>query len=165
MNITRLFVMGDSIEYQRMISFFHLLGDHNPKIHKHLYPGNRLRDETNITCPMPLPSIRVVFHRVNHLMPLLGNATVGVENVTAYAALSQQEQQRYLTQRRMKREGLDAERIEYFVCGGKRKPQYPGEDGNCPWVEEYLSLPTNSPCPYASQHRGRCYPNLHASPL
>ena len=147
LNITRLMVLGDSMEYMRLISFFHIIGEwRTPNVHSHLQPRFRMRHEQSIVCNSSSTgmesntanafTVSVVFYRTNHLMPLLVETKASNNNETI-PPLSQQEKGHHQMQQRMGTEkGLQ---VEYFVCYSIRKPLFPDEDGYCPWQKEYLS--------------------------
>lgn len=131
LGIRRLFTVGDSLQFMSMISFFHLLGfdtdhPHTKGLHHHLRQKSQLSSRTTIQCPSSF-LIQVVFHRVNHLTPLLGNSSTGRN-------LTQREQDYVIRSKADKR--FDS--MEYYVCYGVRKPLWPDEDGDCPWVADYL---------------------------
>jgi len=143
MNLTRMFVLGDSMEFMRLVSFFHLL--HMPNdVHKHLF--RKMRYETLISCPSSF-SIQFIFYRSNHLMPLLGDTNKTTKSNTrngtgTHVGLSHQENQKYKKYQMEQRilAVVDPPLLqEYFTCYGVRKALFPGEDGHCPWVKEYLS--------------------------
>ena len=130
LNVTRLMVLGDSMEYMRLISFFHIIGEWGTtNVHSHLRPRYRMRYEQSIVCNHSSTgmesntenafTVSVVFYRTNHLMPLLVETKASNNNETIPPlVLSQQEKGRHQMQQRMGTEkGLKA---EYFTCYGVR---------------------------------------------
>ena len=130
LNVTRLMVLGDSMEYMRLISFFHIIGEWGTtNVHSHLRPRYRMRYEQSIVCNNSSTgmesntenafTVSVVFYRTNHLMPLLVETKASNNNETIPPlVLSQQEKGRHQMQQRMGTEkGLKA---EYFTCYGVR---------------------------------------------
>ena len=137
LDIRRMFVLGDSLQFMSMISFFHLLGfetdhPHTKELHNHLKPRSAMKSHTTLECPSF--SIDIVFYRVNHYTPLLGkNATTG---------RNQTQRAQDFMERAKEDEEINSK--EYFVCYGIRKPLWPDEEGNCPWVHDYLSNPVRT---------------------
>ncbi|KAL9191181.1 hypothetical protein ACHAXT_000887 [Thalassiosira profunda] len=116
LDMTRLFVLGDSIEFMRLVSFMHLMGLQS-SVHTHLHSS--MRWSYTIDCPSVgrFSEVDIVFYRTNHLMPVLGNETHPAE-------------WHYHKQEH-----------ELFVCYGVANPPNglrPNEKGWCPWVQEYL---------------------------
>jgi hypothetical protein len=142
MNLKRLFVLGDSMEFMRSLSFFHILGI-DARVHTHLLARSKMRHETNILCAAANFTVSVVFYRVNHLLPLLTETNTSSSPSPSplrpldVVPLSQQEEQKQQIQQRLTTQ-KDL-RMEYFVCYGIRKAIYPDKEGYCPWVKEYLS--------------------------
>lgn len=132
LQLRRIFVLGDSLQYQKLISFFNLMGfeaDHPITKSLHTHRNRAARPITRTTLPCsPSFSIDFVFHRVNHFTPLLGNHTTGRNQI--------QREQDFKERTNADTQVKD---IAYFVCYGIRKRLWPDEEGNCPWVNEYLA--------------------------
>ena len=120
LNLTRIIALGDSIEYMRILSFMETMG-----IVSHA--GQHLRAKNGIlrySYRFDCPSIKggnsnfahpidLVFHRVNHLMPLLNSTE------------SRWAEHKYV----------------HFICYGLLKRIHPDNNGFCPWVKEYMDSP------------------------
>jgi len=140
LNMTRILVLGDSMEFMRLKSFYNLLGLPDTTDH-HLRPRFQMRHEHVLSCPNndntndnSPTNIPIIFYRVNHLQPLLA------ENYTADPSLPLPEIRRLQATERWAREFQGDKKVwEYFVCYGVRQAVYPDEDGHCPWVKEYLA--------------------------
>ena len=114
LNITRIMALGDSIEYMRLISFFQTMGiASNVRSHLVGKKDGILRSAHKLDCTSVMGSsfspMNLVFHRVNHLMPLLGS-NESRWNVHGY---------------------------EHFIYYRKLIRVYPDDDGFCPWVRDY----------------------------
>jgi hypothetical protein len=129
LNISRIFSIGDSLQYMQMISFFELLGFHGyaHMLKKHLRPRQKQHTHDVIQCPPSMSfKIEVVFYRSNHMFALGGGKKDGfnqTKRAAAYKSVAAGDKKRPL---------------ENWICYGISKPMYPDKDGNCPWVYEYL---------------------------
>lgn len=119
LNITRIFALGDSIEYMRIISFMetmgivshagqHLSAKDGILRYSYRFDCTSIKGGNNFAHPIDL-----VFHRVNHLMPLLNSTE------------SRWAEHKY----------------EHFICYGLLKRLFPDDNGFCPWVKEYMDSP------------------------
>jgi hypothetical protein len=131
LNISRVFSMGDSLQYMQMISFFELLGlpDHAHKLKRHLWKKQEMHTHDVIECPPSMSfEIELVFYRINHLVALGGGKKDGFDQTQRAAAYTS-----------VAASDKTLSNYENWICYGKRFATYPDEDGNCPWVYEYLA--------------------------
>ena len=132
LGFSRLFILGDSLQFMAAIALFRQLGYHddNMTIHDHMKLTHRMRSSQTLTCSSSF-SIEIIFHRYNHLWPNYATDTSGYGN---------QEAQNKAARRFVRGQKYDAKVFEYFQCiGGITNRIYPDEQGYCPWVHDYLN--------------------------
>jgi DNA-binding CsgD family transcriptional regulator len=129
LNYTRLFVLGDSLQYMALLSLSMLMGE-VPHVLMHISPRNPdLHTVQWMECGNGF-QIEIHFERYNHLWPIYGDTTEHSLEARNRAA-----KMRINTDPTMH----GAEPFEYFQCLGGPRRLYPDHQDFCPWVYHYLN--------------------------